>query len=344
MSESITIKEGGASRAFGPVSRLRVLKQGTGTEDFVPESGTTLKTKSITENGIYPATQDNAYGYSQVSVNCSQEADSLTGKKQDENEYTVSRDEDGNIEEDKVPSALLIALAPLKNAYNDGETIDLTGIVAVAVDGNDQPWTGGGRYPDGIIPASELVLPVNTAHYDETAPAEYYATSDLDVSVPCSVSGYVYGVRSGDIQENVYISCSNCLMTIVLYPGRNGTAYTIIVAKKPNESGSAQYTVEIIDYSTGNTSRSTSGINPSAYYIHDNEQVQYQYVSFPFENAGSAAPSSHLSSYEAKEIAWTMIYGTRIALATQQDVVVQWRRPGDGKTLSDSFAILVTRT
>ena len=29
---------------------------------------------------------------------------------------------------------------------------------------------------------------------------------------------------------------------------------------------------------------------------------------------------------------------------TQQDVVVQWPRPGDGKMLSDEFAILVSKT
>ena len=327
--DSITIKEGGASRAFGPVSRLRVLKQGIGTEDFVPESGTTLTTKSITENGTYPATQDNAYGYSQVSVNCSQEADSITGKKQDGNEYTVSRDGDGNIQEDKVPSALLIALAPLKNAYNDGETIDLTGIVAVAVDGNDQPWTGGGRYPDGIIPASELVLPVNTAHYDSSHGDYYLAKSD---SYPNGLECFT--------QLN-YLGGSGYTPEVISYYVSTGQGY--VTGFKGSYAGyllaaSADSGAKVRDGNYDYALNETVSIDGKrAYYSYG---VNYNMV-------GDPTPHCETNAFGAGNkgvAAWTMVYGEKVLLPIQQDVVVQWRRPGDGKTLSDEFAILVSKT
>lgn len=97
MSRNISISEGSLARTFGPVPRVRVLTPGGGTEDFVLESDKNLVSKEITQNGVYYAAFDNAYGFSQLHVKCDDEAESITGMGEDGEPYTVTRDAEGNI-------------------------------------------------------------------------------------------------------------------------------------------------------------------------------------------------------------------------------------------------------
>ena len=58
-----------------------------------------------------------------------------------------------------------ITTPPPRVSYNDGDTIDYSGIVVTLYDGNGNVFTDS-RYPDGIVPFSELVFPVDKAHYE----------------------------------------------------------------------------------------------------------------------------------------------------------------------------------
>ena len=68
MSKNIIIQEGGTPKQM-TVSKIKVNNVGSGTSLWVPEDSTTLVTKSISKNGTYEASLDNAYGYSEVTVN-----------------------------------------------------------------------------------------------------------------------------------------------------------------------------------------------------------------------------------------------------------------------------------
>ena len=93
---NIAIKEGGSARRF-TVRKLKTDQQGGGSVFWVPKSAVALTTKSVSENGKYAAAADGYYGYSQLYVNCSLEADSVVGKGEDGKTYEVSKDSSGNI-------------------------------------------------------------------------------------------------------------------------------------------------------------------------------------------------------------------------------------------------------
>lgn len=75
MPKNIVISEGTTGRNFSGVKKLKTELQGGGTCNWIPEDEagdyTNLKTKNITENGEYTASDDNATGYSKVKVNVS---------------------------------------------------------------------------------------------------------------------------------------------------------------------------------------------------------------------------------------------------------------------------------
>lgn len=61
---------------------------------------------------------------------------------------------------------ILITTPPTKLVYNDGDTIDFTGMVVTCYNADDTPWTDGGTYPNGVIPHSDLTFPVTIASFD----------------------------------------------------------------------------------------------------------------------------------------------------------------------------------
>ena len=58
MSKNITIQEGGVAKQL-TVDKLKTNLVGSGTCLWVPEDDVQLTTKYITENGTYPASDDN---------------------------------------------------------------------------------------------------------------------------------------------------------------------------------------------------------------------------------------------------------------------------------------------
>lgn len=153
MSKNIVINEGGIGKQL-TVDKLRTNLVGGGTCLWVPEDGTSLGTKYITENGTYRASNDGYYGYSEVTVSG---IGSVTGKDPDTGEdVTVTKDPDtGEIVETVVAAEIRVTTAPTKTTYTNGENIDFSGIVVHA-------YSSTGR-DIGEIPFNELVFPVTKA-------------------------------------------------------------------------------------------------------------------------------------------------------------------------------------
>ena len=161
MSKSIIIEEGGISRQL-TADKLRSITGG-GTCDWIPEDTAVLGTKSISDNGTYKAADDGYYGYSQVTVSG---VGTATGKGPDGNIHSVTTDpQTGDLIDTLLPSSIMITTYPAPLTYNDGDTIDYSAMVVKGYLADGTLWTDT-AHPNGIIPLSELTLPVTTAQYE----------------------------------------------------------------------------------------------------------------------------------------------------------------------------------
>ena len=178
MSKNIIIQEGGTPKQM-TVSKIKVNNVGSGTSLWVPEDSTTLVTKSISRNGTYKASSDNAYGYSEVTVNVAGGKGSATSSGAPTtsngvdpggigsaivgtnpttgNEEAVGVDSGGNLVTTSLPSSIVLTVNPTKMSYQDGETIDITGATVTAKKADGTTWTSS-QYPNGHIPLGELIV------------------------------------------------------------------------------------------------------------------------------------------------------------------------------------------
>lgn len=149
---NVSISEGNQPRIFSPVKKVRVNLQAGGTVDLLPKSSIATGTLYATKRGHYAAKDDGYVGYSKVYVNVPESIDG-TG-------------EDGGWTD--LPDEIRVTTPPTKTIYNDGETIDYSGMVVTAYK-NEQVWHNN-AYPDGVIPNEELIFEQTVAHKfsDET--------------------------------------------------------------------------------------------------------------------------------------------------------------------------------
>ena len=178
MSKNIIIQEGGIPKQM-TVSKIKVNNVGSDTSLWVPEDSTTLVTKNISKNGTYKASSDNAYGYSEVTVNVAGGKGSATSSgipttsngvdpggigsaivgtnPTTGNEEAVGVDSGGNLVTTSLPSSIVLTVNPTKMSYQDGETIDITGATVTAKKADGTTWTSS-QYPNGHIPLGELIV------------------------------------------------------------------------------------------------------------------------------------------------------------------------------------------
>lgn len=185
MSKNISIQEGGVSKQL-TVDKLKTDLVGGGSCLWVPEDGTRLTTKYISENGTYKASDDGYYGYSEVTVSG---VGSVVGRDSNGNEAIVTADPvTGDLVTTEIPSSILVVMPPTKTTYTDGETIDFTGLIVKAYTQDGEVWTDS-LHPNGEIPVSELTLPVTVADYDSVVPEQYTDGNGLNaILVDCAVA------------------------------------------------------------------------------------------------------------------------------------------------------------
>ena len=190
--------------------------------DLVAQTSTTK-----TVNGTYDTTYNN-----EVVVNVTNPVSVVIGlDTTDDNEYAVSVDGSGNLVKTKLPTSIAVDTEPTKKSYADGETIDYSGMVVKAYNGDDSVY--------GTIPASELTLTEITA--DASKAHSYRRWAGLDVvdgaterlSIAAKNTYYVYG----DIK--LYLNSGNSFIV-----SRNGGSEICrYSASYPDLPCSVQFTV-----------------------------------------------------------------------------------------------------
>lgn len=366
MSKNITIQEGGVARNFGNVSKLQTALMGGGSCYWVPEDETQLKTKHITANGTYKAASDEAYGYSKVTVNVrggNGSADShgkpntsgdikpggsgsaVVGTNPETgNEEVVGVDEGGNLVTTPIPSAIEIITPPAKTEYTEGETMDYNGII-VGLKKKDGTTFTDATYPNGHIPMGELIFPVEVAPEGSTGRK---AASDIvssDYPVATSVRNEIVFTGTAEVWNaygNGVDVVSDAVATSYRYGDEPDNVMTVIASKSKkliyDRIGCNQTGYYVIQRVNGNGSS----------YTHNGMTVYYYTESCGIGSHQAGRTTTHTfipgsgieSSDNAREVAWTLIYG-ELSGGTE-DIPVQWKSPYDGREFEDTFEITVT--
>ena len=332
MSKNITIQEGGVAKQL-TVDKLKTNEVGGGSCLWVPEDDVVLGQKSINENGTYVAADDGYYGYSQVTVNG---IGAATGKipsgttppSADGNEYVVTTDNSGNLTFQKLPSSIRVTTLPTKTEYNDGETIDYTGMVVTAYDINGQSM--------GAVTFSELTLPVSEADVDATHMAIWTDGAGINAVMLSYVERW-YIDHHGN-ERAVYVSEPVGV--------KNNLPAMYGVAVGSNKSGPTQFFITKYDgrtYVWGSTAdRYLDGYTFNAAAAKGN----YDMIKSTTASTGTGPMTSfgYVDDW-ATEIPYSMVRPTGTPNVHQesgnQTIPVRWARPGDGKVLETSFEITV---
>ena len=147
MAQNISILEGGTAQQFGQVNKLKIANSGGGTSLWVPEDELNTKSLHVDSNGTYYASQDECYGYDEVSVNIT---DECFGYDDDGNLWDVEVDDEGFLEEEEMPVRIEIVTPPDKTSYIPLEPINTAGMVVKAYYGDDSEY--------GVIPRNEITI------------------------------------------------------------------------------------------------------------------------------------------------------------------------------------------
>ena len=328
MSKNITIQEGSVAKQL-TVDKLKTNLVGGGTCLWLPEDEVLLGQKTINANGTYKASDDGLYGYSQVTVSNAGIASGTipsgaTLPTGDGNEYSVTTDNNGNLDFLKIPSSIQITTQPTTTEYYDGDTIDFTGMVVTMYDANGQSM--------GTISLSELILPITeaddgSAYHDEWSDGAgvnalmvtytqrwwldpYGNEKTTYCSEPVGTRDglpVMYGDSTGPTQffitkYNGYTYCMGSTASRHLY------GYTY--------DASAPYN----NYSLFHSTSFTTGIG---------QVVNAAYV----DEWATAVPESTVEPTGTENLH---------PMSGVQTIPVKWARTGDGKVLETSFEITVT--
>lgn len=274
-----------------------------------------------------------------------------------------------------VPYRIVITTPPDKTMYLDGRPMDYTGMVVTAYDVHGNPWTNGGQYPDGIIPASALTLPTQTARMGEfvqiyITPSGVIPVGDVDINGPLYIKGVEtvwvrsinptgHGTNPGcdweDVEPNAYM--------IGEYDGKTVFAVANTVtegAEKPfwlttlsdgrmiaaaeekvTSGGSVLYQWPAYPQYALQDAGSSGGGNLTNTFTLDGKTVWYgtlyDWSNFPeFQLRPVTRPSDNGPDL-APYVAWYMVYGTLWPGMTREKIEVQFKQ--SGVTRSDYFWI-----
>jgi len=370
MSKNIIIQEGGQGKQL-TADKLETNLVGGGTCYWVPEDETQLTTKTITENGTYKAVDDGYFGYSEVTVNVPAATPNLdrktitkdgiykavddnldgysevtvrgigstTGKvdpsKLPSNpggkDYGVHTDDDGNLVFDELPDSIHVKTEPdFTGTYPDGMAIDYTGL-EIEAKCQGAAWSDT-AHPGGIVPISELTLPVEHADFEEAAHSSS-ASSDLIGGSIAYAFPPLIRKKTGDDNAWVDMFEGGTAACVVRSPQQSNMETWVLASAQPFTAVSYQ-----LDRNGGRHNYLTRAAAPATY---NGKTVYYDASSSLINNAWEwNIPRNELVTYGAPA-AWTMIYGDIEAHEGEQIIPVQWARPIDGKVLETRFNVMV---
>lgn len=335
----VIISEGGVSRKFAPVDKLKVNNQGSGVSLWVSDKE--VGSANITNNGVYAAVEDEYYAYDEVTVDVPEDLDdpsqtgSVTGHDPtDGNDYEYNLNEDGELDVSMIPAAIHIVVPPRKLKYEDNETIDFTGIHVYLMDGNNHRYTDD-SYPTGEIPFGELLFPETIATAGDGG-----KTSDLDTSPiekPIYATGgyavYEHGSSDVQIKEVLRVEGGYC----VSYVTTNHKNAKSIYAS--DRIGNASWTYEVY-HNNKKIDAATIVHYATESYTHNGKTVYYGATNYgvtQYELNGFVEVETLPNQDGA--IAWTLVYGDSEG-GGGNSIPVQWMR-SDGEILEDTFEIEV---
>ena len=352
------IKEGGTSRIFDKIKTLETPLQSSGSCIWVPEAKTNLTTKNISENGVYVAKNDGAYGYSSVIVNV-QTVGGITGTGSDGKQHTISTDPSGNVVDNVTPVEIRITAGPsYTGPYGVGAYISFDGLVVHAYDSSGADM--------GAVPFNELTFPVTVADYSESRPVEYGATYDNTSALhnPDYFSQPLSYVESGmfsfstvrDGDPDLGASVERKLTA----PG--GVICIEFTCETANSVGA---TVLFLSLTSGKTVENKWRYGTWDYYVIDNisldnmavtvggTTVYYNYISTNLTENDELSTTLPQNQYTGQgysdvtggngvqDVATIVFDGNSEIIGGGQTIPVNWQRPGDGLVLETSFGISV---
>lgn len=347
MKKDIAIKEDNKARQFAAVQRVVTNNMYSGTSLWVPKEHSETDELTVTENGVYYAYDDDVYGYSQIVVNVSSslndrsETEKATSKITGTNPDTGDTelygvDEDGNLTKEVYPSglpaAIHIVIEPTKKSYDNGDTLDFSGIHVYLLDGEGHQWTSD-EYPTGEIPFSELIFPTTIADISGSSDTYTYETENGSViawrcrcftSNPHTTKFYDSNIEFPNENfpstHKVRIAAG---IACYLYVARNGNAAYLMV------DGSASTDVRFLYVPNDESGSWMTGT------MIDRRSVGAGEFGNPIEvgmDEFSVVPASQVNPSGSK-------VGDLIKV-THLEIPVQWVC-SDGRTLEDSYDITV---
>lgn len=334
MSKNIVIQEGGVGKQL-TADKLKTNLVGGGTCLWVPEDERQLGTKYISENGTYKASDDGLYGYSEVTVSG---VGAVTGKDEDGDDAQASVDpETGEIVTTKLVDHIAITNPPTKSEYQDGESLDFSGMVV-------HGYSSTGR-DLGAISLNNLVMQPTVATYDGQG-AEDTATSDI-IDGAITISGSYFVSWKREISSGVYYTSTHSFtgqQATISYM-RSGSAIVGIFASPTSRT----LTEERYTYNDKGetTDHVVSHISAATAFTHDGKTVYYSSfvdgVSIYLLQEITPSPSGNVTDANMREAAWTAVYGTIGHAHSDMTVNVSYTGSDTGgKTLSTSFTVTVT--
>ena len=314
MSRDIIIKEGGVGRPF-TADRLKTALASGGQCAWVPEDDVRLIRKRINQNGTYDAADDGAYGYSRVTVTGVGKA---SGKHPDHSGDDAVAEVDpvtGEVTVARLPSYIRVTAPPDNpyEVYQDGQTIDPTGMVVTAYTASGDVW--------GTVPLAEILMEPTAAHYDAATDSGGYtddqgveATAFISATVPYRPGGWFY-----DVTEGFMITRPDAHFMLTRY---NGYLYGCSTDENNYGFGVSMH----FTAADGHSGALATSVNVGQSFdrlIEDRDWV------FPVAE----------SAVDPTDVPRT---GMRLEPAgSRQVIAVSWPRPGDGVMLDAAFSIRV---
>lgn len=339
MSANTSITEGGKGYTFGQVKCLMVEGDNGEFYPWYPEADRALDSLSVTQNGIYRASDRGVYGWNRVSVNVAQ-TDRVTGRDPDTgDEKTVTVDpETGELVETVVPVEIRIETPPtFTGPYGNGAYIDFTGLTVAAYGAN------GDKMLD--VPFNELIFPVTVT--DASAVVVGKGTKTLNgKSVEVA---RVYTIRQdckagGEWVLNMSVTNSCSAGVLIIYVGglrAVSDVYDGSVHYQYSQDGEYWYAQELRGKTGFNGTTETLGnsiVTGEPMYAGEVEGRDRVGDDIAWKRYDT--PTLQQSPYSPAETADIALHGEGNIEGGQQ-IPVQWQCPGSGEILETSFYIEV---
>ncbi len=324
MSKNIIIQESGQGKQFTAV-KLKTNVVGGGTCLWVPEDEARLGTKYISDNGTYKASADGYYGYSEVTVNG---IGTATGRDADGDDARTTTDPTtGDLITEKIIDSIGITSLPSVTSYQDGATIDFSGLVV-------HGYSSTGR-DLGEIALSKLNIQPTVAEYDASSASSTAEAPFTEHVIPFAGT---YHLQEATI-DSVYDEDSSGGDAYAAWRVPWGVA-NLAASSSPDQTNITTTTATHVGIEKPTIKIYSTPISQS--YKYDNRTVYYVSGISHFNPVQILTPPiADVGDLSAGQIAWIIIYGTKTETHSTQTITISYTN-SVGETLQTSFTISVT--